>query len=91
MVHHVKAPLSWSFREFNDYGANKDRIDALLAAAPPATTVRYGCNRAIIFESRLFHASDRINFRDEYGATRHCHAITKHVTTHATDTPRTRH
>ena len=29
-------------------------------------TIPYKANRAIVFDSRLYHATDNINFKDDY-------------------------
>jgi hypothetical protein len=64
VVYDVAAPLSWDFRTYNE------RIDLireyLQARRARAITIPYRQNRAIIFNSDLFHATSRIHFRPEY-------------------------
>jgi tetratricopeptide (TPR) repeat protein len=58
------APLDWDFARFNgDIAATR----AFLAAngAQPLT-VPYRANRAVVFDSDLFHETDAIRFRDGY-------------------------
>jgi Flp pilus assembly protein TadD len=59
------APLDWSFEK---YQANDAReIRAFLAARNArATTVHYRCNRAVVFDSDLFHETDRFAFAEGY-------------------------
>ncbi|HVA14616.1 MAG TPA: tetratricopeptide repeat protein [Stellaceae bacterium] len=61
----VPAPLDWSFEKYQNNDARD--IRALLAAnnARP-TTVPYRCNRAVVFDSDLFHETDRFAFQEGY-------------------------
>lgn len=64
VIHRCEAPLDWSFQRFNE---DEGAIDAYLARhSAGSMTVPYRCNRAIIFHSDLFHATDRFTFRDRY-------------------------
>ena len=58
------APLDWDFERFNgDIAATR----AFLAAnGAKAVTVPYRANRAVVFDSDLFHETDTIRFRDGY-------------------------
>jgi tetratricopeptide (TPR) repeat protein len=60
----VAAPRDWDFTKFNtDTGA----IRAFLAGAgAKSITVPYRANRAVIFDSDLFHETDTIRFQDGY-------------------------
>ena len=40
--------------------------DFLKNAGAESITVPYRCNRAVIFDSDLFHETDRITFKDGY-------------------------
>src|SRR5258706_5752447 len=54
------APPDWRFADFNADGA---RIDAFLAEhGGPPQRVPYRANRAVVFNSSLFHATDRFRF-----------------------------
>jgi hypothetical protein len=64
VVHDQTAPLSWDFRTYNE---RPDLIDGFLRdRGARAVRVPYRQNRAILFNSDLFHATERIDFRPEY-------------------------
>jgi tetratricopeptide (TPR) repeat protein len=64
VVWDVPAPLDWNFEKYNaDPGAMRD---FLAAAKATSVTVPYRANRAVIFDSDLFHETDRISFREGY-------------------------
>src|SRR5262249_25822648 len=57
-------PAAWQMR---DYHADKAEIAAFLERhAADNLTVPYGENRAVLFESRLFHRSDAPEFATGY-------------------------
>ena len=57
-------PPEWEFRRANGDSA---AIKAFLeGAGARATTVPYRENRAVVFDSNLFHKTDRIDFREGY-------------------------
>ncbi|MGV3523121.1 MAG: tetratricopeptide repeat protein [Candidatus Sericytochromatia bacterium] len=64
LVYPVRAPLDWSFE---DYNHDTDKALALIAQeqAEPIH-IPYRQNRAVIFDSRLFHATDRFQFSESY-------------------------
>jgi tetratricopeptide (TPR) repeat protein len=60
----VPAPLDWNFE---DYNVNETAIRALLNdSGAKSITVPYRANRAIMFDSDLFHATDRFTFKPGY-------------------------
>jgi Tfp pilus assembly protein PilF len=60
----VTAPLDWDFAKFNsDTPAIRD---FLAKAGAKAVRVPYRANRAVIFDSDLFHETDTIRFKDGY-------------------------
>lgn len=63
-VWNVKAPLDWDFARYNCDAA---AIHAFLgqSGAKPII-IPHRANRAVIFDSDLFHATDRIDFREGY-------------------------
>lgn len=64
VVYDVPAPLTWSFA---DYNTNQARIYAFLKEhRATARTVPHRCNRAVLFNSTLFHETDTIRFKDGY-------------------------
>jgi hypothetical protein len=61
IVYDLEAPLSWTFRQYNE---QPDLICALIAQhRPRIVRIPYRQNRAIIFNSDLFHATDAVCFR----------------------------
>lgn len=63
----VRAPPEASFHEYNGDDAWLERLRGGL---PPHRRVAHRCNRAILFDSALLHASDRIAFADRHDARR---------------------
>ncbi|MFD9427500.1 MULTISPECIES: hypothetical protein [unclassified Streptomyces] len=64
VVHNVDAPLSWGFSTYN---GRQDLIRPFLQSRQARSmTIPYRQNRAVIFNSDLFHASDVIRFRPGY-------------------------
>ncbi len=58
------APLDWDFEKYNgDIAATRD---FLKRSGAHAQTVPYRANRAVIFDSDLFHETDSIRFREGY-------------------------
>ena len=58
------APLDWSFDKYNNAG---DAIrDFLAKSGSKPVTVPYRANRAVIFDSDLFHQGDTIAFKEGY-------------------------
>ncbi|HYM38219.1 MAG TPA: tetratricopeptide repeat protein [Nitrospiraceae bacterium] len=61
-----EAPRDWSFKEYNN-ARNEPKVVAWLKQqGAQAVTIPYRCNRAVIFNSDLFHATDRISFKEGY-------------------------
>ncbi|HLO94724.1 MAG TPA: hypothetical protein VK195_10420, partial [Burkholderiaceae bacterium] len=64
VVYDLEAPLSWSFSEYNE---RPDLIRELLARhRPRALRIPYRQNRAVIFNSDLFHGTEAACFRPDY-------------------------
>ncbi|MGW6793886.1 hypothetical protein [Streptomyces chartreusis] len=64
VVHDVDAPLSWGF---DTYNGRQDLIQPFLRRRRARSmTIPYRQNRAVIFNSDLFHASDAVSFRPGY-------------------------
>jgi hypothetical protein len=59
-----KPPLDWDFVRSN--GDEKSARDFLAQTGARPVTIPYRANRAVIFDSDLFHETDRIEFRDGY-------------------------
>ncbi len=61
-----EAPRDWNFKEYNN-ARNEPKVLAWLKEqGAQAVTIPYRCNRAVIFNSDLFHATDRISFKEGY-------------------------
>jgi len=64
VIYDVPAPRSWSFQEYNN---DPKRIYGFLAEKQASKrVVPYRCNRAVLFNSNLFHETDTIHFKDGY-------------------------
>lgn len=61
-----EAPRDWSFKEYNNARNEPTVMEWLNRQGAQAVTVPYRCNRAVIFNSDLFHATDRISFKEGY-------------------------
>ncbi len=58
------APLDWDFERYNDdVGSARD---FLTQAGAQSIKIPYRTNRAVIFDSDLFHETDRIDFKEGY-------------------------
>lgn len=67
-IYDVPAPPDWSFDRYNEGG---DLIHRFLAEQRASCrTVRHRCNRAVLFNSALFHETDAVHFRDLYEGRR---------------------
>jgi tetratricopeptide (TPR) repeat protein len=60
------APLDWDFAKYNYAETRAARREFLAHAGARSVTVPYRSNRAVIFESDLFHETDRIVFKEGY-------------------------
>jgi tetratricopeptide (TPR) repeat protein len=66
VVYDKEAPLSWNFKEYNS-DRNKPKILAWLKeAGAQAIKIPYRANRAVVFNSDLFHETDDLSFKDDY-------------------------
>ncbi|QBY56435.1 hypothetical protein [Cupriavidus oxalaticus] len=64
VVYDLEAPISWTFREYNE---RPDLIRELMTRHQPrAIRIPYRQNRAIIFNSDLFHGTEAVCFRPDY-------------------------
>jgi hypothetical protein len=64
VVWDTPAPLGWDFAKYNDDGPAAREFLARAGARP--VTIPHRANRAVIFDSDLFHETDRIAFKDGY-------------------------
>jgi tetratricopeptide (TPR) repeat protein len=65
-----EAPREWNFKEYNDARKEPEVLAWLERQGAQAITIPYRQNRAVIFNSDLFHKSDRFRFKDEYESRR---------------------
>ncbi len=64
IVYDLEAPLSWDFRQYNE---RPDLIRELIARhRPKSLRIPYRQNRATIFNSDLFHATEAVCFQPDY-------------------------
>jgi tetratricopeptide (TPR) repeat protein len=64
VIYDTPAPQTWSFQEYN---SEPERIYAFLEANQAGKRiVPYRCNRAVLFNSNLFHETDAIHFKEGY-------------------------
>ncbi|QYC41487.1 hypothetical protein Nocox_19390 [Nonomuraea coxensis DSM 45129] len=64
VVHDLDAPLSW---DFDTYNGRSDLIRPFLRERRARSmTIPYRRNRAVVFNSDLFHATDAVRFRPGY-------------------------
>lgn len=67
-VYDVPAPQDWTFEQYNIDSALIYRF--LEQHQARCVTVPYRCNRAVLFNSALFHETDTIRFVDSYESRR---------------------
>jgi len=64
VVWDVAAPLDWNFAKYN--AAEQDILSFLAREKAKPVTIPYRANRAVIFDSDLFHETDVIRFKPGY-------------------------
>jgi len=65
-----EAPRDWNFKDYNNT-TNEPKVREFLAnSGAKAVTIPYRANRAVIFNSDLFHETDRFRFKDSYDSRR---------------------
>jgi tetratricopeptide (TPR) repeat protein len=64
VVWDVAAPLDWNFAKYN--AAEEDILSFLAREKAKPVTIAYRANRAVIFDSDLFHETDTIRFKPGY-------------------------
>lgn len=62
----VVAPPEWGYDAYNSAEHSQRIHETVRSQAAEPIAVPYRCNRAVMFNSDLFHWSDRIHFRDGY-------------------------
>jgi hypothetical protein len=64
LLYDVTAPLDWDFEAYNRGGRKIHDLLAARGARP--TRIPYRCNRAVIFDSDLFHTTQAVSFARGY-------------------------
>jgi len=65
-----EAPKEWNFKEYNS-SRNEPKVrEFLRSSGANAISIPYRQNRAVIFNSDLFHETDQFRFKDEYESRR---------------------
>lgn len=66
VVYDKEAPRTWNFRDYNS-ARNKPKIlEWLREVNAQAVKIPYRANRAVVFNSDLFHETDEVSFKDDY-------------------------
>jgi tetratricopeptide (TPR) repeat protein len=66
VVYDKEAPSEWNFKEYNS-DRNKPKIlNWLKDVGAQAVKIPYRTNRAVVFNSDLFHETDDVTFKDDY-------------------------
>jgi len=66
VVYDKEAPKEWNFKDYNS-DQNKSKILTWLReVGAQAVKIPYRANRAVVFNSDLFHETDEISFKDDY-------------------------
>ncbi len=65
-----EAPKEWDFKEYNNQRNKPKILEFLRHNNAQAVTIPYRANRAIIFNSDLFHETDQCRFQDRYECRR---------------------
>ena len=66
VVYDKEAPKDWNFKEYNS-DQNKPKILAWLKdVGAQAVKIPYRANRAVVFNSDLFHETDEVSFKQNY-------------------------
>jgi tetratricopeptide (TPR) repeat protein len=70
VVYDKEAPSDWDFAEYNS-DRNKPKIlQWLQQSGAEAIRIPYRANRAVVFNSDLFHETDDVTFKDDYVSRR---------------------
>jgi len=66
VVYDKEAPKEWNFKDYNSDRNKPAIVSWLKDVGAEAIKIPYRANRAVIFNSDLFHESDHIAFKDDY-------------------------
>jgi tetratricopeptide (TPR) repeat protein len=65
-----EAPRDWNFKFYNSEKNRPKILDWLREVGAQAVRIPYRTNRAVVFNSDLFHETDEVSFKDEYTSRR---------------------
>ncbi|MBI3355666.1 MAG: tetratricopeptide repeat protein, partial [Nitrospirae bacterium] len=66
VVYDREAPANWNFAAYNSEQNKPKILEWLNQSGSQAIRIPYRANRAVVFNSDLFHESDDITFKDDY-------------------------
>lgn len=66
VVYDKEAPREWNFAAYNSEQNRPKIMDWLTQSGAQAIRIPYRTNRAVVFNSDLFHETDDIRFKDDY-------------------------
>jgi tetratricopeptide (TPR) repeat protein len=66
VVYDKEAPRTWNFRDYNSDRNKLKILEWLRGVNAQAVKIPYRANRAVVFNSDLFHETDEVSFKDEY-------------------------
>jgi len=66
VVYDKEAPADWNFAAYNSEQNKPKILEWLKQSGAQAVHIPYRANRAVVFNSDLFHESDDIRFKDDY-------------------------
>lgn len=66
VVYDKEAPADWNFAAYNSEQNKPKILEWLKRSGARAVRIAYRANRAVVFNSDLFHESDDIRFKDDY-------------------------
>jgi tetratricopeptide (TPR) repeat protein len=66
VVYDKEAPPNWNFREYNSDRSKPKIMQWLKETGARPIIVPYRANRAVVFNSDLFHETDDVTFKDHY-------------------------
>lgn len=64
VIYDVPAPAAWGFAEYNH--SSEKIFEFLKVQGAGSQTIAHRCNRAVLFNSNLFHETDAIRFKPGY-------------------------
>lgn len=70
VVYDKEAPGEWNFKDYNSDGNKPKIVSWLKEAGAQAINIPYRANRAVVFNSDLFHETGDVRFKDDYVSRR---------------------